>query len=849
MRADLSSLGGSGGSSAPIRSNNVADACTRADEALVGRDAALEEALCALSTGARLLTLRGPPGVGKSTLARALGRQLGSTVTVVLAEDDPARAKAAAHDPRASVLAAVAAALGLGLRTRDTRVMLDRVARALDERTVTLVLDRVDAVVPVVRGVVADLLDGTEALRVVVCAWRALGLPREHVLRLQPLALGDAARLLAQRVARQAPGRPLSAEDSRALVAHAGALPLGLELLAARVAELGAPAVLSALERHGLVSDALDRVLDAAWSLLEPAEQSALVALSVLARPCTPATAELLVGEAGDARALGTLERLCACSLLQTYEDEDGLTVGLLDGIRSHALRRARARGLEDEARARHAALLARPAPPRPDDVEAWRRVQREREDLLAAWRWALARADAPASLQALRLAVRLDPVLLTCGPSSLHRRVLEDTLALFDGPLAHASLTTPRRAPEHVVDALTRALDPAGAARTRDDGTPPRGRGEHAGDVAEASAIDLRLALGRYDAIRGHHRRALDAFTSALGAAEALGDDARAGWAAAFACFSAGHTDDRRTAGALGERARGVARQTHDLRLTAMAEQALGFGALVHGELAEAEALFRRAVAAARLAGAPRLVGICVANLGLVHLERGGLERAATCLAEAHQAFVAIDDRFHLARLAVHEGQLAVRRDEPEAEVEVTRSLERVVALDDLEGELCARAALLELARASGDRPLAERRWDELALCVRRADDVSWPRKLAALAAFEPAPPRAHTLRLSRDGRTLELSGRPVDFSRRGPLRRVLLALVEARLDEPGRALSAVEVQAAGWPGEKMYPESGAARVYMAVRRLRELGLEAALLTRDEGYALDPALDVAWSG
>jgi tetratricopeptide (TPR) repeat protein len=813
---------------------------------LVGRDAALEEALCVLSTGARLLTLRGPPGVGKSTVARALGRQLSSTVTVVLVDHDLARAPVAGQDPRASVLAALAAALGLGLRTRDTRVMLDRVARALDERAATLVLDQIDAMLPVVRGVVADLLDGTEALRVVVCAWRALGLPTEHVLRLEPLAPSDAARLLAQRVARQAPSRMLSAEDSQALVAHAGALPLGLELLAARVAELGAPAVLSALERHGLVSDALDRVLDAAWSLLEPAEQDALVALSVLARPCTPAIAELLVGEAGDARALCTLERLCACSLLQTYEDQDGVTVGLVDGIRSYALRRARARGLEDQARARHATLLARPSPPRPDDVDAWRRVQREREDLLAAWRWAGARADAQASLLALRLAVQLDPVLLTQGPSSLHRRVLEDTLALVDGPLAHASTIAPPRSPEHDVDALTRALDPDGAARTRDDGTPPRG---HDGDVAAAAAIDLRLALGRYDAIRGHHRRALDAFTSALEAADTLGDDARAGWAAAFACFSAGHTDDRRAAGGHGERALGVARRTRDLRLTAMAEQALGFGALVHGELGEAEALLRRAVAAARLAGAPRLVGICVANLGLVHLERGGIDRASTCLAEAHQAFVAIDDRFHLARLAVHEALLAVRRGEPEAEVEVTRALERVVALDDLEGELCARAALVELARTSGDPPLAERRWDELSLCVRRADDVSWPRKLAALAIVEAGPPRGHMLRLSRDGRTLELSGRPVDFSRRGPLRRVLLALVEARLAEPGRALSAVEVQAAGWPGEKMYPESGAARVYMAVRRLRELGLEAALLTRDEGYALDPTLDIAWSG
>jgi hypothetical protein len=74
-----------------------------------------------------------------------------------------------------------------------------------------------------------------------------------------------------------------------------------------------------------------------------------------------------------------------------------------------------------------------------------------------------------------------------------------------------------------------------------------------------------------------------------------------------------------------------------------------------------------------------------------------------------------------------------------------------------------------------------------------------------------------------------------------------VLLALVVTRLARPGEALSAAEVLAEGWPGERMFPESGAARVYMAVRRLRALGLEATLRTSDEGYMLDPRADIAW--
>jgi hypothetical protein len=93
--------------------------------------------------------------------------------------------------------------------------------------------------------------------------------------------------------------------------------------------------------------------------------------------------------------------------------------------------------------------------------------------------------------------------------------------------------------------------------------------------------------------------------------------------------------------------------------------------------------------------------------------------------------------------------------------------------------------------------------------------------------------------LRLGAEGRLVQIDRRALDFGRRGPLRRVLVALARARLE--GAALSPGQVLEAGWPGERMLPESGAARVYMAVRRLRELGLEGTLLTSDAGYFLAP--------
>jgi hypothetical protein len=129
------------------------------------------------------------------------------------------------------------------------------------------------------------------------------------------------------------------------------------------------------------------------------------------------------------------------------------------------------------------------------------------------------------------------------------------------------------------------------------------------------------------------------------------------------------------------------------------------------------------------------------------------------------------------------------------------------------------------------------------------RVEDVAWREKLAALddPGASSGEPSRIVLALSRDGRAFEIGGRVVEFGRRGPLRRLLVALAEQRDSAPGRALTVAELREAGWPGEKMRPESGASRVYMTIKRLRALGLEAALQTSDKGYSLDLRVEVRW--
>ena len=136
---------------------------------------------------------------------------------------------------------------------------------------------------------------------------------------------------------------------------------------------------------------------------------------------------------------------------------------------------------------------------------------------------------------------------------------------------------------------------------------------------------------------------------------------------------------------------------------------------------------------------------------------------------------------------------------------------------------EAVARFQLAELQRAGG----GER--------VSHLPSVSSP-------TAPPSPP----WKVGPEARWVQPpGGESMDLARHGSLRRVLDALVTRRLEEPGVAWSASALLEAGWPGERVRHESGMLRVYSVIRRLRALGLASALVTRDDGYLLDPEVMV----
>jgi hypothetical protein len=145
------------------------------------------------------------------------------------------------------------------------------------------------------------------------------------------------------------------------------------------------------------------------------------------------------------------------------------------------------------------------------------------------------------------------------------------------------------------------------------------------------------------------------------------------------------------------------------------------------------------------------------------------------------------------------------------------------------------AERVLAEVDARAGAIPVASVRFARRVL-VRALAAVAAPRP-----APSPAPPAEAQLVIGDDARWFRLARqREVSLDRRAALRRILAELARRRVESPGRALSLDGVLEAGWPGERVSTEAGAARVYNAIQRLRRLGLESVLRTRDDGYLLD---------
>ncbi|MDO0927974.1 BTAD domain-containing putative transcriptional regulator [Streptomyces sp. TG1A-8] len=367
---------------------------------------------------ARLVTLLGPGGAGKTRLSQEAAEAVRPT-----ARDGVWLAELAPVDDPDAVPQAVLTAIGAretvlhGAGVEGMRAVADRygdpVARLVEHcarRRMLLVLDNCEHVVDAAARLVERLLAGCPELTVLATSREPLGVPGELVRPVEPLPEPVALRLLADRGAAARPGFRVQ-DDPEAcaeICRRLDGLPLAIELAAARLRVLAPRQIADRLDdRFRLLTSGsrtvlprqqtLRAVVDWSWDLLDADERDVLGRLSVFAGGCDLAAAEAVCGPA----ALDALGSLVDKSLVVAAPSaEGGMRYRLLETVAEYAAERLDESGHRTGAERAHLTYyreLARTTDPLlrgPGQRAAIDRLQLEYENLRTALRHAVAAGD-----------------------------------------------------------------------------------------------------------------------------------------------------------------------------------------------------------------------------------------------------------------------------------------------------------------------------------------------------------------------------------------------------------------------------------------------------------------------
>lgn len=699
----------------------------------VGRSKELD-VLEATLRGSRLVTVKGPPGVGKSRLAQSLAQRALEHGRVYYCE--PSEAKTAE-----SAVFAVAMALQLPARGATATVMDHTVGVGLAGLGPALLI--LDGASPgVFAGSLGRWLEQAPDLRVLVTAREPVGADGETVLELDPLQPEEARDLFRLRS-----GLDVPPDELDPLLEALDRLPLAVELAAAEGRESGWSRLRSSVDVLGRMAEgsSLARAVRASWEQLDRWQQTTLRRLSVFRRGFFLDAAEAVVLLGPDAPfTFDVVEALLARSLLHVRAVDGEPRFGLYEPIRAFAAQQLTEAEELGEVEGRHAGWFARmglsanlDALDRRVGLRQLRRLPLDVENLRVAADRALsageARVAALATLAEAELLVRRGPH--TGPPPRLH-----DILRAPVGPGPHLRV--------RLLDAKARL---EGLAGRRSLAVALNERA-----LKEARALGLRALEGRIlsslgvdQTQAGRLDEARESLAEALVVHREVGDRVAEGQTLGWYASLLRDRGDFDEAAAFFGRALVIDRAVGSQRLEGYVSGLLANLLLRRGELDGAERLFRQAIGLLRATGSVVWEATMLGNLGRLEVRRAEYASAEALARAALELHRALGNASTQARSLGNLGEALLytgRLDEARA------ALEEAVELAQKEGTPAMQGALLatlgEVLRCQGDATGALVRIDRAEQLLRQgprpSDELGTALVRKAVALFDAGEDQA---------------------------------------------------------------------------------------------------------
>ena len=386
-------------------------------KSFVGRDGDLDQ-VDAMLADARVVTLTGVGGVGKTTLAIEAGQRVGSRYAdgAWLCELAPvADADGIVHS-----LASM-----LGVEQQPGRSLRESLLNALSQRSSLIVLDNCEHLLTVVAELVEDIVRSSRETDVLATSREALGVDGERSCPVRSLrvtadgGLTPAMRLFEDRAGAVRPDFAIdqrNAADVADICTRLDGIPLAIELAAARVGSLSPAQIATRLEEgfHFLRSGrraAVDRhrtlhgAIDWSYAMLSEAERLLFDRLSVFAGGFVLEAAEQVCGRDLDLDVADGLASLVAKSMVDCDATGEAARYTLLETMRQYAQDRLAERGESGDVLRAHAVFFADLVEElddlvRTDSERALARLLAEFDNLRAAHAWARSAGDVDVAMQ-----------------------------------------------------------------------------------------------------------------------------------------------------------------------------------------------------------------------------------------------------------------------------------------------------------------------------------------------------------------------------------------------------------------------------------------------------------------